>query len=300
MSEQEKGFRSGFVSIIGRPNVGKSTLLNRIVGEKVAITSDKPQTTRNRVHGISNRTGAQIVFIDTPGIHNPRSSLNRYMVDTALAATKGVDVIFFLVDAGTASAGRETQILDVLRDAEMPVILVLNKIDLMEKELLLRKISEFQAVYSFTETVPISALTGDGVDRLVDVASRYLPEGPRYFPEDILTDQPERFVAAEIVREKVFRLTRDEVPYSVAVIVESFKEREDGGLISISATINVERDSQKGIIIGKRGEMLKRIGTEARKDLEQLLGCRIFLELFVRVRKDWSESRRMMKEFGYE
>ncbi len=296
----EKPFRSGFVSIIGRPNVGKSTLLNRILGDKIAITSDKPQTTRNRVQGICNRSDDQIIFIDTPGIHHPRSSLNRYMVETALAALKGVDVILFLAEANATSANRERQILDILKDAEVPVILVFNKIDLVAKEALLEVIASFVPLHPFREIIPVSALNGDGVERLVDLVCRFLPEGPRYFPEDILTDQPERFIVAEIIREKVFRMTRDEVPYSVAVVVESFKEREDGGLISISATINVERDSQKGIIIGKKGDMLKKIGIQARKDIEGLLGSKVFLELFVRVRKDWSESKQMLKEFGYE
>jgi GTP-binding protein Era len=296
----KKPFHSGFVSIIGRPNVGKSTMLNRILGDKIAITSDKPQTTRNRVQGIFNRPDAQIIFIDTPGIHQPRSTLNRYMVETALASVKGVDVILFLVEADSASADRESQVLEVLKNADVPVILVFNKIDLVEKEALLEMIASFASLYPFREIIPVSALRGDGVDRLVDLACRYLPEGPRYFPEDILTDLPERFIVAEIIREKVFRMTRDEVPYSVAVVVDSFKERGDGSLISIAATINVERDSQKGIIIGKKGEMLKKIGTQARRDIEELLGSKIFLELFVRVRKDWSESKHMLKEFGYE
>ncbi|HKZ16142.1 MAG TPA: GTPase Era [Geobacteraceae bacterium] len=296
----EKPFHSGFVSIIGRPNVGKSTMLNRILGDKITITSDKPQTTRNRVQGIFNRPDAQIIFVDTPGIHQPRSILNKFMVETALASIKGVDVVLFLVEADSASAGRERQILEILKDAEVPVILVFNKIDLVEKEALLEMISSFAPLHPFREIIPVSALNGDGVERLVDLVCRYLPEGPRYFPDDILTDLPERFIVAEIIREKVFRMTRDEVPYSVAVMIDSFKERDDGSLISISATINVERDSQKGIIIGKKGEMLKKIGTQARKDIEELLGSRVFLELFVKVRRDWSESKHMLKEFGYE
>ena len=296
----ENPFRSGFVSIIGRPNVGKSTLLNRMLGDKIAITSDKPQTTRNRVHGICNRHDAQVIFIDTPGIHQARSSLNRYMVETALTSLNGVDLVLFLVEADSSSVGRETPILDILKETEVPVILVLNKIDRTEKEKLLELIASFAPLYPFREIIPVSALQGDGVERLIDLVCRYLPEGPRYFPEDILTDQPERFIVAEIIREKVFRMTRDEVPYSVAVTIESFKERDDGRLISIAAVINVERDSQKGIIIGKRGDMLKKIGMQARKDIEQLLGSRVFLELFVRVTRDWSESKKMLKEFGYE
>ena len=296
----EKPFRSGFVSIIGRPNVGKSTLLNSILGDKIAITSDKPQTTRNRVQGISNIPGAQIVFIDTPGIHQPKSKLNKYMMEAARSSVRGVDVILFLIEADSPSREREKIILELLAETDAPVLLAVNKIDLVKKEALLQVIDSFSRLYPFKEIVPISAINGDGTGQLVDLVCRYLPEGPRYFPDDILSDQPERFIVAEIVREKIFRLTRDEVPYSVAVLVESFKERENDGLISISATINVERDSQKGIIIGKKGEMLKKIGSQARKDIEQLLGARVFLELFVRVSKDWSENVQMLKEFGYE
>ncbi len=296
----EKPFRSGFVSIIGRPNVGKSTLLNSILGDKIAITSDKPQTTRNRVQGISNIPGAQIVFIDTPGIHRPRSRLNKYMMEAAHSSLKGVDVILFLVEADSSSLEREELILELLAETDTPVILVVNKIDLVKKEALLQVMDSFSRLYPFKEIVPVSALTGDGTKQLVELIFPSLPEGPRYFPDDILSDQPERFIVAEIIREKVFRLTHDEVPYCVAVLVESFKERENDGLISIAATINVERDSQKGIIIGRRGDMLKKIGTQARRDIEQLLGAKIFLELFVRVSRDWSENVQMLKEFGYE
>jgi GTP-binding protein Era len=300
MKMSEKQFRSGFVSIIGRPNVGKSTLLNRILGDKIAITSDKPQTTRNRIQGICSKPDAQVVFIDTPGIHHARSSLNKYMVEAALASLKGVDAVLYIVEADSASAAREKPVLDALKDSEAPVFLVFNKIDLVKKETLLELTDSFAQLFPFREIVPVSALTGDGVDRLVDLVGMCLPEGPCYFPDDILTDLPERFIVAEIVREKVFRMTRDEVPYSVAVTVDSFREREDGSLISISATINVERDSQKGIIIGKRGDMLKKIGMQARKDIERLLDSKVFLELFVRVSRDWSESKKMLKEFGYE
>jgi GTP-binding protein Era len=296
----ENKFRSGFVSIVGRPNVGKSTLLNRLLEDKIAITSDKPQTTRNRVQGIYNRPGAQVIFIDTPGIHQPKSGLNRFMVETALATLKGVDAILLLVEADKSSSNREKPLLDLLEDVDAPVVLVLNKIDLVKKEALLELISSFSKLYPFREIVPVSALQGDGVERLADVVCGCLPEGPSYYPDDILTDLPERFIVAEIIREKVFRATRDEIPYSVAVTVDSFKEREDGKLVSICATINVERDSQKGIIIGKKGDMLKKIGIQARKDIEVLLGTKVFLELFVRVSKDWSESKKMLKEFGYE
>jgi GTP-binding protein Era len=293
-------FRSGFVSIIGRPNVGKSTLLNSIMGEKIVITSDKPQTTRNRIKGIHNIPGAQIVFIDTPGIHRATSILNRYMVDEALASIREVDVILFLVEAGAETGSQESLILELVAEVATPVILVINKIDLVPKAALLESIDRYARLYPFREIIPVSARSGDGVERIVQSVYGHLPEGPRYFPDEILTDLPERFVVAEIIREKIFRLTRDEVPYSVAVEVESFKERQDGSLIAIAAVINVERDSQKGIVIGRKGDMLKKIGMQARREIEQLLDTKIFLELFVRVRKDWSENPRMLKEFGYE
>lgn len=292
-------FHSGFVSIIGRPNVGKSTLLNRILGDKIVITSDKPQTTRNRIQGIHNLPDCQIVFIDTPGIHRAKSRLNKYMVDVALSSIKEVDVILFLVEADAKPANQEEMILGALANAEAPVVLVINKVDLVAKEILLEKIATYSSLYPFSEVIPLSALNGDGVDRLIQIVRGMLPEGPAYFPDDILTDLPERFIVAEIVREKIFRLTHDEVPYSVAVVVESFKERADG-LISISAVINVERDSQKGIIIGKKGELLKKIGIQARREIEELLDARVFLELFVRVSREWSENKQMLKEFGYE
>jgi len=294
----EKKFRSGFVAIVGRPNVGKSTLLNKILGEKIVITSDKPQTTRNRIQGIHNVPGGQIVFIDTPGIHRAKSQLNKFMVEEALSAVQGVDVILFLVD-GAADPAKETgMIREVLAGVTAPVILVLNKIDLFPKSDLLERLLAYGDVFPFKEIIPVSAFSGDGVDQLVQLVHGMLPEGPCYFPDDILTDLPERFIVAEIIREKIFRLTHDEVPYSVAVVVDSFKERQDG-LVSIQATINVERDSQKGIVIGRKGEMLKRVGTQARQEIERLLDTKVFLELFVRVSGEWSENSRMLKEFGY-
>lgn len=295
----DKPFRSGFVSIIGRPNVGKSTLLNRILGEKIVITSDKPQTTRNRIQGIHNVPGAQIVFIDTPGIHQARSRLNKYMVEVAVSSIREVDLILFLVEANQKPGEQEQEIIDVLAGATAPVFLVINKVDLTEKGAVLERIAAYKDRFPFREIVPVSAGTGDGVEYLVELVRKALPEGPVYFPDDILTDVPERFIAAEIIREKVFRLTRDEIPYATAVEVDSFKEREDGGLVSIAATITVERDSQKGIVIGKKGAMLKKIGSASRVEIEKLLNTKVFLELFVRVRKDWSEDERMLKELGY-
>lgn len=298
MSEK---FRSGFVAIIGRPNVGKSTLLNCILGEKLVITSDKPQTTRNRIQGIHNVAGGQIVFIDTPGIHKGRSRLNRYMVDEAGAALEGVDVVLFLVDA-TAKPVQQFELLqERLGRIDAPVILIVNKIDLISREQLILKLAEYGKLHNFREIVPLSAAKGEGVDRLDRLILPLLPEGPAYFPDDILTDAPERFVVAEIIREKVFRHTGDEIPYAVAVNVEEFDEgEEENGLIRISAVISVERETQKGIVIGKHGAMLKKVGTLARKEIEQLLGARVFLELFVRVRKDWTGNKNMMKELGYE
>lgn len=293
-------FRSGFVSLVGRPNVGKSTLLNRILGEKLVITSDKPQTTRNRIQGICNIPGGQIVFVDTPGIHRAQSRLNRFMVETAFSALTGVDVVLLLVEATMRPEKEAAAFAEILTKADAPLLLVLNKIDLIEREELLGRIAAYRDIHSFSEIVPVSSVTGDGVERLVQTVLSYLPPGPAYFPDDILTDLPERFIAAEIIREKVFRLTHDEVPYAVAVVVEKFTERPDGSLVSISATINVERDTQKGIIIGKKGEMLKRIGTQSRKDLEELLQTKVFLEIFVRVQSEWTKSGKMLKEFGYE
>ncbi len=295
---KKEKFRSGFVSIIGRPNVGKSTLLNSIIGEKIVITSDKPQTTRNRIQGIHNIPGGQIVFIDTPGIHSGHSRLNRSMVDVARSAISGVDLLLLVVEAtGGADA---PFIQDVLGKVKVPVVLVINKIDLLsDKNIILKKIADWAALYPFKEIVPVSAGRNDGVDRLVSVVSAYLPEGAAMFPDDILTDMPEKFIVAEMIREKVFRLTRDEVPYSTAVVVESFIERENG-VIAIAAAIMLERDTQKGIVIGAKGEMLKKIGSQARQDIERLLGTRIYLELFVKVVENWSERPSQLRELGYE
>lgn len=294
----EKTFHSGFAAIIGRPNVGKSTLLNAILGEKIVITSEKPQTTRNRIQGIHNLVGGQIVFVDTPGVHKAKSRLNRSLVDAAMEAIQGVDVILFLVEANASPSSEKGLIDELLTGISVPVFLVINKVDLIEKERLFKTIEEYSEVYPFREIVPVSARKGDGVSQLAGLVCRYLPVGPAYFPDDILTDLPERFVVAEMIREKVFRLTHDEVPYSVAVQVESFKERPNG-LIAISAAIVVERDSQKGIIIGRKGEMLKRIGTAARQEVERFLAEKVYLELFVKVSRDWSDNPQKLKEFGY-
>ncbi len=295
---KNKNFKSGFVSIVGRPNVGKSTLLNRIIGEKIVITSDKPQTTRNRIQGIHNVDNGQIVFIDTPGIHVSNSRLNKSMVDVAMSAISGVDVLLLVVDS--TAAVDEKLVKDILTNVKTPVILGLNKVDLLsDKRQLLDKIAAWSTLHSFREIIPFSAGDGDGVEHLVEMITTYLPEGPQLFPDDILTDMPEKFIVAEMIREKIFRLTRDEIPYSTAVIVESFTERENG-VIAITAAISLERATQKGIVIGKRGEMLKKIGTQARYDIERLLGTRVFLELFVKIEENWSERTSKLREFGYE
>ena len=291
-------FKSGFVSIIGRPNTGKSTLLNSVLGEKVVIVSEKPQTTRNKIRGIKNMENAQIIFLDTPGIHKAKGHLNEFMVKEAMSALEDMDIIIYLVEA-TGKIKDELFIIESLKKVRCPVLLGINKIDMVRKDSILPLMDEYSSVYPFREIIPLSARKGEGMDELFRCIVELLPEGPKYFTEDILTDQTERFVVAEIVREKVFELTREEIPYSTAVIVERFKENPGKRIISISATINVERDSQKGIIIGKGGAMLKEIGTRARIDIERLLGTKVYLELFVRVRKDWTKDAKSLKEFGY-
>ncbi|MBN1829998.1 MAG: GTPase Era [Deltaproteobacteria bacterium] len=291
--------RSGFAGIIGRPNVGKSTLMNALIGERIAITTAKPQTTRNRITGIKNVEGGQIIFVDTPGIHRARGKLNRSMVETALGTLGDMDVILYIVDASKKEDSRDAIIMDALSKASAPVILVINKIDLVRKEDLLVAIDELRGLYSFAEIVPLSALKNFNVDDLTRTVLPLLPEGTRFFPEDLITDASERFLAAEMIREKLMILTHEEIPYAAAVLIESFKEDEEKDIIRIKAVINVEKDSQKGIIIGKGGSMLKKIGADARLDMEKFFGTRIFLELFVRVMKNWSDDPNRLHEFGY-
>lgn len=290
-------FRSGYVSLIGRPNVGKSTLLNAILGEKIAIVSPKPQTTRNRITGVRNLPGAQIVFIDTPGLHRPKTLLGEVMVTTAREALKEIDLVVLVAEAGL-SAGREREIIDSLADVGRPVILALNKIDRVKKGELLPLIEAYGALYPFREIIPVSALKADGLDLLLDRIIGYLPEGPRYYPEDLVTDQYERFMAAEIIREKIMARTKEEIPHAVAVEVLEWKERDDG-VVSISAQIYVERKGQKGIIIGDKGKMLKIIGTLARVEIEGLLGTKVFLQLWVKVKKDWRDDKGFLHDLGY-
>lgn len=292
--------QSGYVALIGPPNVGKSTLLNQILREKISITAPRPQTTRNKVLGILTDAEVQIVFVDTPGIIRAQDEFNRMLVDAALATLSEVDVVCFLVDALKGCREEVEIVLGSLKYVKTPVILAINKTDLVrDKRDLLPLINEFIESMPFHAIVPISALTGDGVDHLIGEIRQLLPEGPRYFPEEQLTDQPERFLVAELIREKVFHLLSQEVPYAVAVTVEEFSEKPDRNRIDIEATIHVERDSQKGIIIGKQGQMLKEIGKQARRDVEALLGCHVFLGLFVRVQKNWRKDPRARSEFGY-
>ncbi len=292
---EETTFRSGFISIIGRPNVGKSTLLNALLGEKIAIISDKPQTTRNRILGIVNRPGAQLVFMDTPGIHKPIHKMNELMVRTALATYNEVDVILMLAEATEQPGAGGRFIIDTLAAVKTPVFLLINKIDLIRKEALFPLIEGYSKRYPFAEIIPISALKNDLGDLLDSIVKR-LSAGPKYFPEDQLTDQPERFIVAELIREKVFELTKEEIPYATAVVIEEMKEGPD--ITRIHAAIIVERESQKGILIGKGGGMLKQIGTLARQDAEKLLGAKIFLKLWVKVKKGWREDERMLKNIG--
>jgi GTPase len=294
----EPSFRSGYIAIIGRPNVGKSTSLNQILGEKVAIVSPKPQTTRNRVSGIRTTAASQIIFIDTPGIHQGHSLMNRRLMDTALHTLDDVDGVLWLLDAHDKIKQEEERIAETLRGVETPVLILLNKMDLVSKGKLLPLMERCAQLLPDKEIVPVSALKGEGLDIVLNIVEGWLPVGPQYFTEGEHTDQSERFLASEIVREKVFLLTREEIPYGVAVTIDEFTEKEEKNLIVIAATIHTERDSHKGILIGKHGSMLKEIGKQAREELESLLGCRIFLELFVRVDPGWTQNPQALIEMG--
>ena len=289
---------SGFIAVIGRPNVGKSTLINSLIGQKIAIMSDKPQTTRNRILCILTQPDAQIVFLDTPGIHKPKHKLGQYMVKAAEGTLKEVDVIFFVVDVTERMGSGEYYILERLQSTMRPVILVANKLDLIEKEQVLPIISHYTEKYPFAGVVPISARDETNLDRLLMEAKKYLPEGPQYYPEDMVTDQPERLIVAELVREKALQLTRDEVPHAIAVDIDEMTTRPNDD-IYVRATLYVERDSQKGIIIGNHGSMLKQIGELARKDIQMLLGAKVFLDLWVKVKKDWRNRDNVLRNFGF-
>ena len=291
-------FRSGYVSLTGRPNVGKSTLLNAILGEKVSIVTPKPQTTRNRLIGIKTLPDAQIIFVDTPGIHRPKHKLGEIIVREARGAAAEVDLIVFIAEPDLPGPG-DKFIIKMLHDLGKPAFLVVNKIDTKKKPQVLPVIEAYSSLYPFREIIPVSALKGDGVDLLLNNVVRYLPEGPKYYPDDIVTDQIERFMVAEVVREKVMQQTEEEIPHSIATEVLQWSERKDG-VIFITINIYVERKGQKGIIIGKDGVRLKAIGTAARIEIEQLLGTKVFLELWVKVRKDWRSNNRMLSELGFK
>ncbi|MHB1406152.1 MAG: GTPase Era [Desulfitobacteriaceae bacterium] len=297
-TSNSKDFRSGFVSVIGRPNAGKSTLLNHLLGQKVLIMSDKPQTTRNKIQCILTEDRGQIIFLDTPGIHKPKHKLGEYMVDAARNSLKDVDVLVYVVDAAEKYGSGEEYIINMIKEATTPCILALNKIDLLSKELLIALVEQYAGLVDFVAVVPISAKTGNNTDELLKVIFEHLEQGPLYYPEDEVTDQPERFIMAELVREKVLALTRDEVPHSIAVVVEEVQEKQT--LVKVRALIMVERDSQKGIIIGGGGKLLKEIGRLAREDIEKLLGSKVFLELWVKVKKDWRNRQQSLRELGYD
>ena len=296
-SKTKKEYRSGFVAIVGRPNAGKSTLLNRLVGQKVAIVTSKPQTTRNRIQGIVTRGEGQIVFIDTPGLHAADSALGRQMMHEVAAALEGIDVLLLMVDAARTLPHADELLLERAKRFRGKTILALNKVDGLPKQKLLPLIETFNKAFNFAATVPISALKGTGCEDLVDEIFRLLPEGEAYFPEDQITDQPERFLAAEIVREKAIQAMYHELPYALAVKVDKFEELPK--LLRIEATMNVERDSQKKILIGRKGEMLKKIGTQARKELEELLDTKIYLGLFVKVVPNWRENPHSVRELDW-
>ncbi len=288
--------RAGFVAVVGRPNVGKSTLVNRLVGQKVAITSDKPQTTRNRILAVVNRPSGQLLLFDTPGIHKPSHKLNQRMVDTAIKSLDQVELVLWLIDASEAYGPGERHVREVLQACGKPVMLCLNKIDKLAKPKLLPVIDLYRGFMDFVEIVPVSALTGENAELLVGRLIAQLPEGPPLYPEDVLTDQPERFFVAEMVREQILRQTREEIPYSAAVLIESFEEGE--ALVRIHATVLVERDGQKAILIGKGGSMLKAIGTAARREIEAFLGTKVCLGLFVKVRGGWREDPSALSQLG--
>ncbi len=295
----EETFHSGFVALIGRPNVGKSTLMNAVLGEKISIVSSHAQTTRNKITGVWNGDGAQVVFLDTPGMHKPQSKLGEVIRKSTVDAIGEVDLIVFLCASDDPPGAGDRYILKLIEGKKVPVFLVLSKIDLISKEKVMKKIVQYRDMFPFQEIIPLSAKTGDNLDALMKTIVRYLPEGPKYFPDDMITDQPERILAQEIVREKLLLRTRDEVPHAIGVYTEEFAERENGK-VYIRCTIHVERDSQKRIIIGKDGSMLKAVGQEAREELQGLIGAPVFLDLWVKVTRDWKNKDYVLRELGYK
>ncbi len=292
-------FKSGFVTLIGRPNVGKSTLMNQIIGQKIAITSSKPQTTRNRIQTVYTTKEGQIIFLDTPGIHKAKNKLGEYMVTVAERTLSEVDLILWLVEPTTYIGAGEQKIAEQLGKTKTPVILVINKIDTVKKEELLAVLAKYKDICNFAEMIPVSAMTGENKEQLISSIFAYLPEGPQFYDEDIVTDQPERQIVAELIREQALHCLDDEVPHGIAVSIERMKERKKGDMIDIEATVVCERDSHKGIIIGKGGSMLKRIGSNARREMEALLDIHVNLKIWVKVRKEWRDSDIMLKNYGY-
>ena len=293
-----KGFKSGFVAVVGRPNVGKSTLINALIDDKIVIVSDKAQTTRNRIVCVYTDEKKQIVFMDTPGIHKPKHKLGEFMVDQAVDSLREVEAVLFVVAANEKRGPGDNFVIEQLRKVNVPVFLIVNKIDTMEKQDLLEAIVSYENSYPFEAVVPISAKEKDNIEEVVNLLEKHLPEGPKYFPDDMITDQPERLIISDIVREKILLQTHDEIPHAIAVDVDEMKTRDDGTTY-IRATIYVERDSQKGIIIGKQGAMLKLIGKQARADIERLLATKVFLDVWVKVKKDWRNKSGMLSELGY-
>lgn len=294
-----QAYKSGFISIIGRPNVGKSTFLNRVIGQKIAIMSDKPQTTRNKVQGVLTENNAQMIFIDTPGIHKPKHKLGDFMVRSAINALREVDVILFMVNAVEGIGRGDEYIIEKLEGIKTPIFLVVNKIDEVHPDELLPIIEKYKEKLDFKAIVPISALQGNNIETLLSAIREELPEGPQYYPADQVTDHPERFIISELIREKALHLTREEVPHSIAVVIDSIKKMEGKETVHVMATIIVERSSQKGIIIGKQGSMLKEIGQRARQDIELLLGSKVYLELWVKVQKDWRNKASVLRDYGF-
>ena len=305
-STEKKGYRmeqmqkSGFATLIGRPNVGKSTLMNRLIGQKIAITSNKPQTTRNRIQTVYTCDQGQIIFLDTPGIHKAKNKLGEYMVNVAERTLREVDVILWLVEPSTFIGAGERHIAEQLKKAKTPVILVINKTDTVKREEILVFIDTYRKLYDFDEIVPVSALNGDNTDTLIEQIFKYLPYGPQYYDEDTVTDQPMRQIVAELIREKALRCLDEEIPHGIAVSIDQMKERKDGGICDIDATIICEKDSHKGIIIGKQGAMLKKIGSAARYEIERMMEMKVNLKLWVKVKKDWRDSDYLIKNFGYD
>ena len=290
-------YKSGFITIIGRPNVGKSTLINRILGQKVAITSDKPQTTRNTIRGVYTRENMQAVLLDTPGVHKPKHKLDKYMMDSVKSSLDAVDIIFYMVDVQSTYGLGEEFIIKNFANRGIPVFLILNKIDTIEKEALFPLIEMYAAKYDFAEIFPVSAVAGDNLERLLDILPKYLPEGPQYYPEDTVSDQPEEVLVAELIREQILVNTHEEIPHSCAVTVSQMEERP-GNMLYVGANIYVDRDSQKGIIIGKNGSMLKTIGSSARREIERLFGCGVFLDLWVKAKRDWRNNEGLLKDWS--